>query len=379
MLILHTSDWHLGRTDAERSLAEDQQFFIDAIAEIVQTRGVDAVIVAGDVFDRAIAPAEAIRLYDDAMRRICIGLRVPVLIVAGNHDSAARLASCRDLLSAAGLHVCGALTREPAVVRFDDTDVYLLPWITEEKVKSVYPEEAEAVRSPEDAYRVVTAHLRETFAPEKRHIAVAHAFLTAAETSGSDLAAEIGTATQVGAGVFEGFDYVALGHIHKPQDVGERARYSGTPMPYSFGKEEAQVKSVTLIDTADMTRETVPLPLKHRRATLTGTLEELLAHPCGDETRLGYVKLEVTDCHVGTDAINSLQEVYPNALDIRGLQFSDTADSITLTAEELEALADDPVAVFRRFYTETQHREPTEHMTALFAAAVKRAEEATDE
>ena len=186
--------------------------------------------------------------------------------------------------------------------------------------------------------------MKETFAPGKRHIAVAHAFLTKAETSRSDLAAEIGTATQVSADVFDGFDYVALGHIHKPQDVGAFARYSGTPMPYSFGKEETQVKSVTLINTADLTRETVPLPLLHRRATLTGTLEELLACPCDEETRLGYVQLEVTDSYVESDVSSALLALYPNARDIRGLLFTESADRITLTAEELEEMKDDPGA-----------------------------------
>ena len=370
MRILHTSDWHLGRSDAEHSLIEDQRFFIDAIIDIIIEKNVDAVIVAGDVFDRAVASTEAIRLYDDAMRRMCIELKKQVLVIAGNHDGAARLSSCKELLSAAGLHVCGALTAQPQKVEFDDAEIYLLPWITEEKVKSVYPEQAEEIGSLEDAYRVVTARMREAFAPGKRHIVAAHAFITKAETSKSDLAAEIGLATQVGAGVFDGFDYAALGHIHKPQDVGENARYSGTPMPYSFGKEETQQKSVTLIDTADMAREIVPLPLKHIRATLTGTMDALLAAPCDEETRNGYVKLVITDRYADAEAAAALRAVYPNLLEFSGLTFDDTNASITLTAQELEEMETDPTEVFRRFCAEVIDMEPDERLTDLFRAAL---------
>ena len=370
MRILHTSDWHLGRSDAEHSLIDDQRFFIDAIADIIREKNIDAVIVAGDVFDRSVASTEAIRLYDYAMRRMCIELKKKALVIAGNHDGAARLSSCRDLLSAAGLYVCGALTAQPQKAEFDDVEIYMLPWITEEKVKSVYPEEADAVGSLEDAYRTVTRHMRETFTPGKRHIVAAHAFITKAETSTSDLAAEIGLATQVGAGVFDGFDYAALGHIHKPQDVGGIARYSGTPMPYSFGKEETQQKSVTLIDTADMSREILPLPLLHRRATLKGAMESLLSAPCDEETRLGYVKLEITDQYADAEAAFALRAVYPNMLEFSGLTFDDANASITLTAEELEEMETDPTEVFRRFCMEVIKMEPDEHLTDLFRAAL---------
>ena len=370
MRLLHTSDWHLGAADGDRPLLEDQQFFIDAICGIIEREHVDAVLIAGDVFDRSVASAEAIRLYDGAVTRICRDLHVPVCIIAGNHDSAERLSNCSGLLSAAGLHIAGALSRTPQVVPFDDTEIFLLPWITEAKVKSVFPEEKDNICSIEDAYRITAERYRAAFSPNKRHILAAHAFLTNAETSASDRAAEIGFAMQVPASVFDGFDYVALGHIHKPQNVSETIRYCGTPMPFSFGREETQEKSVTLIDTQAMKRTIVPLPLLRRRTTITGTLEQVLHPACSDEVRNGYVRVDVTDSYIGLETLSDLRQVYPNLLDVSGKTFESESASVTLTIRELEDLSSNPVEVFRYFCREELDTEPDERLIALFEKSV---------
>ncbi len=377
MLFLHTSDWHLGAAEGEYDLLEDQRFFIDDICRIIRERQVDAVLLAGDVYDRSVASASAIRLYDYAMNRICRELGTKVLTIAGNHDSAERLSSCGQLLEKAGLYISGAAEREPKVVCFDDTEVFLLPWITEEKVRSLYPEERESIGSLTDAYRVVTNHMRNRFSPDKKHIVVSHAFITNSETSTSDRAAEIGFATQVSADVFAGFDYVALGHIHKPQDVNGFIRYCGTPMPYSFGKEEAQVKSVTLLDTKTMAKEILPLPLLHKRATLTGTYEELLNPDCPEEEKNGYVRLNVTDTAIGLELLSRLKQVYPHPLVVSGKAYEGDATTITLTMEELEQMESDPREVFKSFCREEMGEEATPHFVELFEKAVSRYEEGT--
>ena len=377
MIFLHTSDWHLGATEGEYDLGTDQRFFIDEICRIIQERQVDAVLLAGDVYDRSVASAAAIRLYDYAMDRICRELNKNVLTIAGNHDSAERLSSCGSLLEKAGLHISGAAQREPCVVLFDDAEVFLLPWITEEKVKSLYPEEKDRIGSLTDAYRVVTDHMRERFSPHKKHIVLSHAFIANAETSTSDRAAEIGFATQVSADVFEGFDYVALGHIHKPQNVNEHIRYSGTPMPYSFGKEESQEKSVTLLDTETMTTEIIPLPLLHRRKTFTGTFEELCDPRCTEEEKNGYVRLHVTDTAIGLDLLAKLRSVYPHLLAVSGKVYEGDETTITLTMEALEQMENDPREVFKSFCREELGEEAKPHFIELFEKAVSRYEEGT--
>lgn len=375
MIFLHTSDWHLGATEGERELREDQYFFIDEICRIIEDRKVDAVLLAGDVYDRSVGSAAAIRLYNYAMERICRDLNKTVLTIAGNHDSADRLSSCGSLLEKAGLYISGAAEREARVVAFDDAEVFLLPWVTEEKVRSLYPEER--ISDLTDAYQVLTDRMRERFSPGKKHIVVSHAFITNAETSTSDRAAEIGFATQVSASVFDGFDYVALGHIHKPQNVNDHIRYSGTPMPYSFGKEESQEKSVTLLDTETMTQEIVRLPLLHQRTTLTGTYEELLNPDCPEEVRTGYVRLNVTDTALGLELLSRLRQVYPHPLVVSGKAYEGDETSITLTMEELEQMENDPSQVFRSFCREEMGQEATPHFVELFEKAVSRYEEGT--
>ena len=375
MIFLHTSDWHLGATEGERELREDQYFFIDEICRIIEERKVDAVLLAGDVYDRSVGSASAIRLYNYAMERICRDLKKTVLTIAVNHDSAYRLSSCGSLLEKAGLYISGAAEREARVVAFDDAEVFLLPWVTEEKVRSLYPEER--ISDLTGAYQVLTDHMRERFSPDKKHIVVSHAFITNAETSTSDRAAEIGFATQVSASVFDGFDYVALGHIHKPQNVNGHIRYSGTPMPYSFGKEESQEKSVTLLDTETMTQEIVPLPLLHQRRTLTGTYEELLNPDCPEEVRTGYVRLNVTDTALGLELLSRLRQVYPHPLVVSGKAYEGDETSISLTMEEFEQMENDPSQVFRSFCREEMGQEATPHFVELFEKAVSRYEEGT--
>lgn len=373
MIFLHTSDWHLGATEGERELREDQYFFIDEICRIIEDRKVDAVLLAGDIYDRSVGSASAIRLYNYAMERICRDLNKTVLTIAGNHDSADRLSSCGSLLEKAGLYISGAAEREARVVAFDDAEVFLLPWVTEEKVRSLYPEES--ISDLTGAYQVLTDRMRERFSPDKKHIVVSHAFITNAETSTSDRAAEIGFATQVSASVFDGFDYVALGHIHKPQNVNDHIRYSGTPMPYSFGKEESQEKSVTLLDTETMTQEIVPLPLLHQRTTLTGTYAELLNPDCPEEVRTGYVRLNVTDTALGLELLSRLRQVYPHPLVVSGKAYEGDENTISLTMEELEQMENDPSEVFRSFCREEMGQEATPHFVELFEKAVSRYEE----
>lgn len=374
MIFLHTSDWHLGATGGERDLWDDQKYFIDAICGIVREKRVDAVLLAGDVYDRSVPAASAIGLYDYAMNRLCGELGVKVLAIAGNHDSAERLASCAGLLDKAGLYLQGAAQREPRVVEFADSQVFFLPWMTEEKIESLYPEERDGITDLTEAYRVAVNHMREEFIPGKHHLLLSHAFITNAETSTSDRAAEIGFATQVPASVFEGFDYVALGHIHKPQQVNSYIRYSGSPMAYSFGKEERQEKSVTLIDTASMTQQVVPLPLLHRWTTLTDSYEVLLAGEYPEEIREGYVRLNVTDTAVGLDMLSRLRQVYPNALVVAGKTYDGEDTTITLTMEQLEQMESDPAEVFKSFCREEMGQEATDHFLQLFAKAVEEAD-----
>lgn len=382
MKVLHTSDWHLGAAENEHPLKEDQEFFIDEICRIIDEEQIEVVLLAGDVYDRSLPGAEAIKLYDRAMTEICLKRKVPVICIAGNHDGPSQLANCSGLLKEAGLHVCGILTSEPQIVSIGNADFYMLPWFSAEKVRSLYPEQADQIRNLQDAYQLVCNHLRETFVAGRKHIAVSHAFISGAsyEDCESNKAASVGTADQVSADVFEGFDYVALGHIHGPQTIKghDKVRYSGTPMIYSFGKEEKQVKSVTIIDTDTMEQRVVPLQLLHKWTTLEDTMETLLKAEYPEDVMKGYVNIKVTDQYLGLESTRRLKELYPLNLGITGKSFENAGGSTFMTMEEFRTMENNPMEIFKRFCQEIGGVEADEHMLDLFEKAVQGENEEED-
>lgn len=372
MKILHTSDWHLGMSDGKFSLYDDQKAFIDEICETVRKCSIDAVLLAGDIYDHSVASADAVKLYDYAMTRLCSEIGTKVLVIAGNHDNAERLAACNTLLEKSGLIVLGQAERTPKIVHFEDTDIALLPWVTEEKVKSLYPEVKDEIKSTEDAYRVIVSDIKSHMSKGKKHIIMSHAYITDAELSDSDRAARIGTATAVSSSVFEGFDYVALGHIHKPQDVTGSIRYSGTPMAYSFGNEERQQKSVTVIDTSAMEKEIIPLHPLRCRTTIEGTREEIFSVVQPENIRNGYVKVQITDDYIGLSDISALREIYQLLVEVSGKQYGTEDASITLTMDEFEKIEKTPEDVFDYYCREEAGEEPSGHLKQLFKDAVNK-------
>lgn len=375
MKLLHTSDWHIGITFRGKSCEEDQQFFLDRICDIIRDRNIDAVLLSGDVFDRGLASSDAIAFYDRAVTRIVADLHTPVLCAAGNHDGGGRLSQCSRLLKEAGLYISGTLTRDIMIAEFEDTEIFIVPWFTAEKARSVFPEKADDIKNLEDAWIAVGDEIRARFTDSKRHIIVTHAFIVNAETSVSDRAAEIGSAAAVGKYVFDGFDYAALGHIHKPQIISDKVRYCGTPMPYSFGKEEKQEKGVVIIDTDDMSQEFVPLELLHKRTTLKGTYNELLAADFPDDVRNGYVRLEVSDSYIGTDAMALFSEKYPLLLEARGRDYDGEGAGITMTLEDFEKKSSDPAEIFKSFCMDTGLDFSEERLSFFKEAVDKYAEE----
>lgn len=222
--------------------------------------------------------------------------------------------------------------------------------------------------------------MRNKFQEGKKHILVSHSFIIYAETSVSDRAAEVGRAAAIGTSPFRGFDYVALGHLHGAQDIGENIRYSGTPMPYSFGKEENQIKSVTILDLDTMERSVAELEPLHLRKTLTGRYDELLqADLITERERHGYVRIELEDVHVGIEVISALREVYPNLLEVSGKSFEQEGAKITMTIEELETKEQDPMNVIRRYFQDVVSVEPDAHVIEMFGRALKDYEREAEE
>ena len=362
MKLLHTSDWHFGMQAGLGTYEENQRYFLDQLYEIIRREKVDAVLCAGDIYDSGLANAAAIGLYNDAVTEICLHLGVPLLLIAGNHDSAPRLSACRELLRGAGLYVTGRLEREVEPVPLgEDVAVYPLPWFNRDEVCALFPERRQDIRSLETAFQVVCDHIRETMDPGKKNIVLSHAFVVGAELSESDRSARVGLASAVSKDVFQGFDYVALGHIHKPQQVAPHIRYSGSPLKYSFGAEERQEKGVVLVDTHTMEQTFLPVRPLRDHFTVRDTYENIVRR---DDLREHYLSLEVTDRYAGLELFADLQDRFPWLLTLRGKSLEETGEGAALRVEELERM--DEMDIMKKFMAENFQYEPTPAQIKLF-------------
>lgn len=365
MKILHTSDWHLGISVHGVSMLDEQRHFKDELIEIIKNNGIDAVIVSGDIFDSSVASSEAIRLYNDIATSICLGLNIPLIVIAGNHDGAARLSSMHELLKKSGLYITGKLTKDIEPLMLNNAAVYPIPHFNLDEVRALFPDED--IKTYEAAMNVVCSHIRDKIDKSLFNIAASHAFVSGAALSDSDHSAIIGTASMVSKDVFTGFDYVALGHLHKPQSVSDTVRYSGSPVKYSFSEANTN-KSLTVIDTESGKTELIPLTPIHDMRIINGKMEEILSAPSSDD----YIKAEITDKYAGLEALDALSAVFPNLLAVSGKSAADS-EMTALSIDEMEKLS--PSEILESFFMDTYGEKPEEEQIKMFEDALIKAEE----
>lgn len=365
MKIIHTSDWHLGISLHNASLIDEQRYFIDYLINVVKDQKVDAVIIAGDVFDHSVSSSEAITLYNYAVTRLCNELGVPVIIAAGNHDGAARLASCNELLKKSGLYIYGKLTVEINAVEIGNSSIYPIPYFNVDEVKALYPEEK--ISSYADAMEVVLKNIKQNFKEGNSNILMCHCFVSGSVLSESDRTAMVGGSSVVPSGIFDGFDYVAMGHLHKAQDRGYNIRYSGSPIKYSFS-EASHLKTITMLEIEDGIKyeELEIVPLRETRI-IRGTFDEVLEFANHDMKRDDFIKIEITDMYAGMEAVELFRTYYANLLNITG-KMNETEEN-QLTVEELYTLS--PKHILEKFYKETTGCEVTEEQLKLFEKAME--------
>ncbi|MFW5738863.1 MAG: exonuclease SbcCD subunit D [Myxococcota bacterium] len=319
MRLIHTSDWHLGRLFHNIHLTDDQAHVLDQFVALVRDEKPDAVLIAGDIYDRAFPPASAVELLDDVLHRLAGDLRVPTFVIAGNHDSPERLGFGARLLGQRGLHVAGTLTQGLAPVTLSDhhgdVDVFLVPYASPEVVRAWCGSD-DVVDHPSAMQRLLQS-VRGRCTPGRRSIVVAHAFVQGGEESESERALEVGGAGAVPSELFESLHYVALGHLHGPQLVrSERLRYPGSLLKYSFSETEHE-KSVALVEMdAQGAVRVRPRPLSPRRdvRVIEGTMQQVLDGAATDSCRDDYIKVRLLDAGPVLDAMAKLREVYPNVL-----------------------------------------------------------------
>ncbi|MEX5284910.1 exonuclease SbcCD subunit D [Selenomonas sputigena] len=323
MRFIHTADWHLGRLFFGRHLTDDQAHVLDELVRLAKDACAEAVVIAGDIYDRAVPPVEAVELFDDTLSRLLLEEKLKVIYIAGNHDSAARLGFGSRLLAGGGVFVAGQLQADAPPIILDDAHgkvaFSLLPYMEPATVRFAYGEAAQELMGFDEATSFTVARAAALVPERCRSVAVAHAFIAGGASSDSERPLSVGGSDSVSPACFAPFSYTALGHLHAPQRAGaENIRYSGSLMKYSFS-EAGQRKGVTIVDLAadgTVSVEEVPLAAPHDLAVVRGTLEEIL----GDRERFpkseDYIAVELMDEGPVLDANGKLRAVYPNLLQV---------------------------------------------------------------
>jgi exonuclease SbcD len=348
MRLLHTSDWHIGRSLHGTDLLAEQESVLSGLAAVVAAERVDAVLVAGDVYDRAVPSADATAVLDRVVGRL-LKAGAAVVMTPGNHDSARRLGTFSGLLSAAGLHVRASTGRldEPVLLADEhgEVAVYGLPFLEPEVARHELG--VDGARSHEAVLGAAMERVRADLflRPGARSVVLAHAFVGGGVPSESERDICVGGVDLVPAAVFDGVDYVALGHLHRPQTLTPRLRYSGSPLAYSFG-EAGQQKQAWLIDLdANGLAEVrpVPLPTPRRLSVLTGPLEQLLADPAHAAVEGDFVSARLTDAARPTDPMRRLQARFPHCVHLEWTGSGASADGRSYT-ERMRGRSDVEIA-----------------------------------
>jgi len=367
MKLIHLSDLHLGKRVNDISMLEDQKYILEQILTVIDAESPAAVLIAGDVYDRSVPSAEAVELLDEFLSGLA-QRKLKVFLISGNHDSPERLAFGSRLMTASGIHISPVYDGTVTPIRLTDAcgpvDFWLLPFLKPAQVRRFYPEET--VETYTDACRVAISQM--PLDDKARNVLLAHQFVTGAATCDSE-EISVGGSDNVEACVFDGFDYVALGHIHGPQNIAEnRIRYCGTPLKYSFS-ECRHHKSITVVELEEtVTIRTVPLtPLRDLRE-LRGTYAQLTApeNYRGTPTE-DYLHIILTDEEDVPEAVGRLRAVYPNLMKLTYDNTRTRTTGCPETAADIRRKS--PLELFGELY-EAQNNQPMSHTQTAFVQSL---------
>lgn len=410
MRFFHVSDLHLGKALRGYDLLDDQAFVLDGLAGKIRGAKPDALLIAGDVYDRAVPPVEAIALFDAFLRSArAAAPGLQIVVIPGNHDSAGRLSFGASLLADSGLHIAARAGGEPLLMAGEGagrTAIWALPFLTQASVTQAEPAEAgpsdttraetdgrgssgPSIRSQQELMRLAIDRIGPAMDRRAANILVAHCFAAGARAGDSETAF-VGAAEQVDASLFEGFDYVALGHLHSCQSHAPRVWYSGAPLAYSAGEAgtEKGFLSVEVFAGEAPRIEFVPLVPKRRVRRLSGCFAELLANPLPEAERDDYVEVYICDEEPVLGAIDRLKALYPRLLGAPQRAYEqrlgDAGDAALDALRRARGSADAPDRLetvredFLSFHKEMTGEDPSEGTVVLFDAIAREAADASD-
>lgn len=369
MKFFHTADWHLGKLVQGVYMTEDQRFVLEQFLQAIDIEKPDAVIIAGDLYDRAVPPTEAVHLLDELFAEIVLKRNTPLLTIAGNHDSPSRLNFGSQLMKETGLHIVGQLSRNMQSIVLNDTygevHFHLVPYADPSQVR--YLMEDETIITHNQAMKKIIELIEEKMDKTKRHVFVGHAFVTPhgqeqENTSDSERPLAIGGAEYVNASLFQPFHYTALGHLHQAHYVlNETIRYSGSPLKYSIS-EEHHKKGFFIVEMDAEGKTTVEkrllAPTRDMR-TVEGFLQDILMQPVSED----YVFVKLLDDTPVLSPMEQIRTVYPNAMHVERKAFQ----LISLSEEpEVGRTKKDEYTLFRSFYSEVSGKEASVETGEIF-------------
>ncbi|MGX6441763.1 exonuclease SbcCD subunit D [Neobacillus sp. K501] len=353
MKFIHTADWHLGKLVHGVYMTENQREVLNQFVDVVAEEKPDAVVIAGDLYDRSVPPTDAVELLDEILFKINVELKTPVVAIAGNHDSAERLSFGSSWYKHSQFYLSGKLSTSFKPVQVNGVNFYLVPYAEPGIVRQLLDDDS--IHSHHDAMKAMVGKMEETLNPNEPNVLVGHAFVLGGQTTDSERILSVGGSGCVGAEVFEPFSYTALGHLHSPEAIKhEKVKYSGSLLKYSFS-EAKQNKSISIIEIDDkgkFTHRYRSLVPTYDMRELEGHLEELLDSQFFEKQRLhDYLKVTLLDEGALIDPINKLRQVYPNVLHLeRKIDVTDMKkkQSFNITQSEKKSELD----LFEQFYAE---------------------------
>jgi len=359
MKFIHLSDLHIGRSLNGFSLLEDQKYILAQILEIIRRENVESVIIAGDIYDKTTPLGEAITVFDEFITALA-DLNLPTFIISGNHDSAKRLSFAYRLIEKSNIHLAPSFDGHISTYTLNDDygtiNIYALPFLKGSTAREFFPEQE--IKTHHDAVQAALGTLNLNH--EQRHILIAHQFITGALANEQE--SSVGGAENIGIELFDGFDYVALGHLHAPQKLKyEHIRYAGSPLKYSLA-EIKQEKSVTIVDLKDkgnLQIYTVPLIPLHDLREIKGTYDELTNRANYEHTNTqDYLRVVLTDEDDIINALAKLRTIYPNIME---LVYSNKRTNRANVSFEQSAkiLSKSPLELFENLYRMQNNQDLT--------------------
>lgn len=376
MRIFHTADWHLGKLVQGVYMTEDQAYILKQFVQKVAEEKPDAVIIAGDLYDRAVPPTEAVHLLDDILESIVLDLKIPVLAIAGNHDSPSRVNFGSKLMKQNGLHIVGQTTSnlEPVILNdeYGEVHFHLVPYSDPSVIRTVF--EDETIRTHQDAGQKIVDMITSNMDPTARHVFVGHSFVTKhgeeeENTSDSERPLSIGGTEQIDARLFESFHYTALGHLHQAHIVGDATiRYAGSILKYSISEEHHKKGFISLDINREgnVTAEKRLLVPERDMRTVEASMEEILTHAVNED----YVFIRLTDETPVLSPMEKVRSVYPNAMHVERKHFLMSPGENEQEPERDRTKMSD-IELFRAFYKEVKGILPAEKTEALFQGVLE--------